>query len=156
VRYRLHRWRALPRKRWHTRFAILTHFEACLLLLLQVISANPDFDLRATGCIDGELFHERGGEPGSQSRDGLQGVALVRCFPKSGRTHQIRLHLAHLGHPLVGDEIYGVTGPWIGRQALHARALQVSQTLIVYICSRVQWSAGRVACLWLGTCALQV
>ncbi|KAF6266455.1 pseudouridine synthase [Scenedesmus sp. NREL 46B-D3] len=86
--------------------AALTEFE--------VISANPDFDLRASGCTDGELFHERGGAPG--------------CQP-SGRTHQIRLHLAHLGHPLIGDEIYGVTGPWIGRQALHARALQLSHPL---------------------------
>jgi hypothetical protein len=97
---------------------------------LQVISANPNFDLRGSSSssssfTEGELFHERGGTPGSEARDSLKGVALVRCFPKSGRTHQIRLHLAHLGHPLVGDEIYGVTGPWIGRQALHARALQV-------------------------------
>ncbi len=33
--------------------------------------------------------------------------ALVRCFPESGRMHQIRVHLAHAGHPVVGDKIYG-------------------------------------------------
>ena len=33
--------------------------------------------------------------------------ALVRCFPKTGRMHQIRVHLAHRGHPIVGDKIYG-------------------------------------------------
>jgi 23S rRNA pseudouridine1911/1915/1917 synthase len=33
--------------------------------------------------------------------------ALVRAFPKTGRTHQIRLHLSHAGHPIVGDKIYG-------------------------------------------------
>jgi 23S rRNA pseudouridine1911/1915/1917 synthase len=35
------------------------------------------------------------------------GRSLVRCFPKTGRMHQIRVHLSHLGHPIVGDKIYG-------------------------------------------------
>eukprot|EP00879_Flechtneria_rotunda_P024402 GHRR01025866.1.p1 GENE.GHRR01025866.1~~GHRR01025866.1.p1 ORF type:complete len:341 (+),score=123.94 GHRR01025866.1:140-1162(+) len=95
---------------------------------VEVISSNPDLQL--TGhCQEGELFHERGGVVGSEAREGLKGVALVRCFPKTGRTHQIRLHLAYLGHPLIGDEIYGVTGDWIGRQALHARALALAHPL---------------------------
>jgi 23S rRNA pseudouridine1911/1915/1917 synthase len=33
---------------------------------------------------------------------------LVECFPETGRQHQIRIHLAHLGHPIVGDKIYSV------------------------------------------------
>lgn len=90
-------------------------FALMLLLDVQVLSVTPNVDLRSL-CAEGTLFHERGGEPGTPARDSLQGVALVRCFPKSGRTHQIRLHMAHLGHPLVGDELYGVTGPWINRQ----------------------------------------
>lgn len=76
------------------------------------------------------LFDDRGGEPGSAARDSLRGVALVRCYPKSGRTHQIRLHMAHLGHPLIGDELYGVTGPWIGRQV--GFSWGINQTLKVY------------------------
>ncbi len=49
----------------------------------------------------------------------------MECAPRTGRTHQIRLHLAHAGHPIVGDDIYGIQGPWIARQALHAAALEV-------------------------------
>lgn len=52
-----------------------------------------------------------------------QGAALVSCEPLTGRTHQIRVHLGHTGHPIVGDDIYGVVGPWLERQALHAATL---------------------------------
>ena len=36
--------------------------------------------------------------------------AVLRCFPETGRMHQIRVHLEHAGHPLVGDKIYGTDG----------------------------------------------
>jgi 23S rRNA pseudouridine1911/1915/1917 synthase len=49
--------------------------------------------------------------------------ALVEVKPVTGRTHQIRVHFAALGHPLLGDAIYGKASPLIGRQALHAQAL---------------------------------
>ena len=39
--------------------------------------------------------------------EGYNGYALVEAQPKTGRTHQIRLHLAHLGHPIVVDGLYG-------------------------------------------------
>ena len=41
----------------------------------------------------------------------------------TGRTHQIRVHMAYLGHPLVGDDLYGGTREKISRQALHCCAL---------------------------------
>jgi 23S rRNA pseudouridine1911/1915/1917 synthase len=45
---------------------------------------------------------------------------LVKATPRSGRTHQIRVHLAHVGAPIVGDELYGRRSRVIDRQALHA------------------------------------
>ena len=45
--------------------------------------------------------------------------SLVRCWLETGRTHQIRVHLAHLGHPLLGDTLYGGPTGRLQRQALH-------------------------------------
>jgi 23S rRNA pseudouridine1911/1915/1917 synthase len=46
---------------------------------------------------------------------------LVKCKLHTGRTHQIRVHMAFLGHPLVSDEVYGgQPAGGLGRQALHA------------------------------------
>lgn len=61
-----------------------------------------------------------------QLRERLGAATLVECQLETGRTHQIRVHMAHLGHPLVGDPVYGlrrVSDPLLagfGRQALHA------------------------------------
>jgi 23S rRNA pseudouridine1911/1915/1917 synthase len=49
-----------------------------------------------------------------------ENASLVRCELVTGRTHQIRVHLAARGWPIVGDAMYGVTSPTITRQALHA------------------------------------
>lgn len=70
----------------------------------------------------------------------------IRSFPKAslleltletGRTHQIRLHLAHLGYPIIGDGMYGVHSPGMKRQALHAasvsfRHLKAQQNITVH------------------------
>ena len=73
-----------------------------------------------------------------QGRDGKPVAALLACQLETGRTHQIRVHLAHIGHPLLGDAVYGPhfktkasrLGPEsraaltaLGRQALHAYLL---------------------------------
>ena len=71
-------------------------------------------------------------------RDGKPAAALLACQLETGRTHQIRVHLAHINHPLMGDGVYGPhfktkashLGPQsqaalsaLGRQALHAYLL---------------------------------
>jgi 23S rRNA pseudouridine1911/1915/1917 synthase len=78
-----------------------------------------------------ETFQTRGGSPIA---------SLLACQLETGRTHQIRVHLAHIGHPLLGDGVYGphfktkanALGPQakaalaaLGRQALHAWLLTV-------------------------------
>ena len=50
----------------------------------------------------------------------------VEVSPKTGRTHQIRVHMAHMDHPVIGDILYGASSPWINRQALHALSLTVN------------------------------
>ena len=47
-------------------------------------------------------------------------LTVVRVRLITGRTHQIRVHFSHFGHPVLGDHLYGSQSPLIGRQALHA------------------------------------
>lgn len=55
---------------------------------------------------------------------------LVACKLHTGRTHQIRVHMAWLGHPLVGDEVYGGKPmPGLQRQALHATRLRLTHPI---------------------------
>ncbi|MED1872536.1 RluA family pseudouridine synthase [Brevibacillus borstelensis] len=51
------------------------------------------------------------------------GMSLVELKLETGRTHQIRVHMSHLGYPLAGDDMYGGSRAHIGRQALHAARL---------------------------------
>lgn len=56
-------------------------------------------------------------------------VSLLRIHLLSGRTHQIRVHFSYLGHPLLGDDLYGGSLSEIGRQALHAFSLSFTHPL---------------------------
>jgi 23S rRNA pseudouridine1911/1915/1917 synthase len=50
----------------------------------------------------------------------FQGYSLLEFYLETGRTHQIRVHAAHIGHPLVGDTLYGNASPLVERHFLHA------------------------------------
>ena len=54
-----------------------------------------------------------------------RGYTHIRCRLETGRTHQIRVHMAHIGHPILGDLVYGHKKPELGQdsQCLHAGAL---------------------------------
>lgn len=53
-----------------------------------------------------------------------EGYSYVQLRLLTGRTHQIRVHMAHIGHPLLGDDLYGGTLERINRQALHCRQIK--------------------------------
>ncbi|MBP1156600.1 MULTISPECIES: RluA family pseudouridine synthase [unclassified Paenibacillus] len=59
----------------------------------------------------------------------LDSASLVRLRLETGRTHQIRVHMSHLGHPLLGDSLYGgrTAGMGMARQALHGEQLVFSE-----------------------------
>jgi len=65
----------------------------------------------------------------AQAEDGLgkeHSFALLSVNPKTGRTHQIRVHLTSIGHPIVGDVLYGPKKqpPWASRLMLHAMSIE--------------------------------
>ena len=58
---------------------------------------------------------------------------LVKCQIETGRKHQIRVHLNHLHHPIIGDTLYGKTSSMIKRMALHAYCLEFIHPLTYQI-----------------------
>ena len=61
---------------------------------------------------------------------GNEEFSLVKCILHTGRTHQIRVHMASINHPILGDTLYGKSSSLIGRQALHAYKLTFVHPII--------------------------
>ena len=73
------------------------------------------------------LFIDNGRVVAIDSGSGAEKVALLRVWPKTGRTHQIRVHLASLGHPIIGDKVYAAKRPnLLVRLFLHAEIIEFS------------------------------
>ena len=83
---------------------------------------------------------------GKHARRAVTHYRVIKKYPRhthiqvnleTGRTHQIRVHMAHIHHPLVGDRTYGRKGPSnnFPRQALHARRLALIHPVSGEICS---------------------
>jgi 23S rRNA pseudouridine1911/1915/1917 synthase len=94
--------------------------------------------LERYGGQKGDTRRSEGGRPGAAT------ASLLACRLETGRTHQIRVHLASIGHPLMGDEVYGpgfrtklalLPQPAqsalaaLGRQALHAYILLIEHPI---------------------------
>lgn len=88
-----------------------------------IIRPYPDNTIRAVG--DGGLNAITEYEP--LYTDGEN--TLLRVITKTGRTHQIRLHLSYIGHPLLGDELYGGTREKIKRHALCRNRIEFKQPI---------------------------
>jgi 23S rRNA pseudouridine1911/1915/1917 synthase len=134
-----------------------------LAVVYGVPERDSDYIERAIGFhpLSREKMAIRGSEDGGKPAvtfyeviERFRGYALIRCKPRTGRTHQIRVHLNHIGHPIVADKAYSgrdrlilrdlldaapIVPPSAGnvdadavlidRQALHAQALRFSHPM---------------------------
>ncbi len=120
----------------HTFAARLLHSGEFYREYLAVVSGEVKDDSgeisAPIGRRDGSVIEREVRPDGDFAKTGYEvierrcGMSLVRVMPMTGRTHQIRVHMAHIGHPLVGDFLYGEEHPLLpGRCALHSHRLHM-------------------------------
>ena len=123
---------ALAARRVHRRYAALTwgHLREDRLTIEGHIGRDPNNRHRMAMVSAGKAART---DVDRLAR--FDGGDLLRCRLHTGRTHQIRVHLSSIGHPVIGDDTYGggggrrVTGLPTGRHALHAAALRVQHPI---------------------------
>ena len=101
------------------------------LAITRGIPDPPEGEITAPLGRDSLIPTRRGIDPGGKEavtkyrvQGAGNGLALVRLWPITGRTHQLRLHLAHIGCPIIDDFMYGEVEGIVGRTALHAYCLR--------------------------------
>lgn len=95
---------------WHRTETYMKRMDDSVIVRCIGESSDPDADIAIT--------HWRTIYHGDK-------ISMVEAIPETGRTHQLRVHFAHLGHPIIGDEIYGTPSALIPRHALHAYSLSI-------------------------------
>ena len=106
---------------------------------LAVVSGVPErerFLIDApVGALPGSTYRRTVREDGAEARslcevlEARGDCTLVRLTPYTGRTHQLRVHMAYAGHPLIGDWLYGERSERIDRPALHAAELSFAHPM---------------------------
>jgi len=92
--------------------------------------AHGSIDLPIARCRDSKIKHMvhpdgRRAVTNYHVEKYLAGNTLTKLLPETGRTHQIRVHMSHIGHPLVGDILYNGREEGITRQALHCHKIRL-------------------------------
>lgn len=94
-------------------------FPAMLATVHTPIGRDPDSIIKRNTREDGKEAHS------DFTRLAVcDDFSLIRITLHTGRTHQIRVHSAYLGHPLIGDDLYGGSRRFLNRQALHAGSVR--------------------------------
>ena len=117
----------------HARMKTIQHegrFQKTYLALVTGVPKESRFTIDAPiGYADGSRLVHTVRSDGQEAKSFCEvvkifdGMSLVRLIPHTGRTHQLRVHMAYAGYPLLGDWLYGTQSVLIDRPVLHAAGL---------------------------------